>query len=327
MEILETTARTWHNLCAMALKFNGFWSATLWVSLAGALAAQAPPQPAAPAQESPTFRVQIDAVTMDVIVKDAQGRFIAGPEEGRVRGLRRRRQAGHRVDDDEPRRARHERARGAAAAAARRRSSCRRCAASTTPPAASSCSSSTTCTCSSRTSGRVRELFKKISKKLVHEGDMFGIVSSGPSSIAIDMTYDRKRLDEAIKKIAGRRPEADRDHPDLARARKGRPSCATARTSRSRRCTRRCSNLETVHNRRKALVWVSDGYDFNPFQESRLGLRDPSSPFTQNAVERHAQQPAAGRRHDAAERRPDDHSSRSRPRRSATPISPASSAR
>jgi VWFA-related protein len=27
---------------------------------------------------------------------------------------------------------------------------------------------------------------------------------------------------------------------------------------------------------------VSEGYDFNPFQESRFGLRDPSSPFVQN---------------------------------------------
>ena len=26
-------------------------------------------------------------------------------------------------------------------------------------------------------------------------------------------------------------------------------------------------NLEKVHNRRKALVWVSEGYDFNPFQD------------------------------------------------------------
>ena len=52
-------------------------------------------------------------------------------------------------------------------------------------------------------SGRVRELFKKISKQLIHEGDLFGIVSSGPSSISVDMTYDKKRLDEAIKKIHG----------------------------------------------------------------------------------------------------------------------------
>ena len=33
-------------------------------------------------------------------------------------------------------------------------------------------------------------------------------------------------------------------------------------------------NLEKVHNRRKALVWVSDGYDFNPFQGARYG--DPN---------------------------------------------------
>ena len=37
-----------------------------------------------------------------------------------------------------------------------------------------------------------------------------------------------------------------------------------------------------MHNRRKALVYVSDGYDFNPFQDARLGLMDPNSPFAQN---------------------------------------------
>src|SRR5207249_10494716 len=51
--------------------------------------------------------------------------------------------------------------------------------------------------------GRVRELFKKISKELVHDGDMFGVVSSGLSSIAIDMMYDKNRLEEAVKQIAG----------------------------------------------------------------------------------------------------------------------------
>ncbi len=48
------------------------------------------------------------------------------------------------------------------------------------------------------------------------------------------------------------------------------------------------NNLEKVHNRRKALIWVSEGYDFNPFQDSRLGLRDPSSPFLPEPVERHS---------------------------------------
>ena len=39
------------------------------------------------------------------------------------------------------------------------------------------------------------------------------------------------------------------------------------------------NNLDSVHNRRKALIYVSDGYDFNPFQDARLGLMDPNSPF------------------------------------------------
>ena len=37
----------------------------------------------------------------------------------------------------------------------------------------------------------------------VHEGDMFSIVSTGPSSISINLTYDKRRLTEAIKKISG----------------------------------------------------------------------------------------------------------------------------
>src|SRR5581483_977062 len=52
-------------------------------------------------------------------------------------------------------------------------------------------------------------------------------------------------------------------------------------------------NLEQVHNRRKALVYVSDGYDFNPFQDARLGLMDPNSPFAQNEMAR-SQNQAAG---------------------------------
>jgi hypothetical protein len=43
-----------------------------------------------------------------------------------------------------------------------------------------------------RNTGRIRELFKKISKELIHDGDMFGIVSTGPSSLSIDLTYDQQ---------------------------------------------------------------------------------------------------------------------------------------
>jgi VWFA-related protein len=116
--------------------------------------------------------------------------------------------------------------------------------------------------------GRIKDLFKKISKELVHEGDMFGIVSSGPSSLSIDLTYDRKRLDEAIEKIsgAGLKPSEILDTPLGAEG----PSEVRYRAHVAFDTAYGImKNLQSVHNRRKAFVYVSNGYDFNPFSETR----------------------------------------------------------
>src|SRR5439155_271058 len=132
---------------------------------------------------------------------------------------------------------------------------------------------------------RIRELFKKISKELVHDGDMFGIVSSGPSSLSIDMTYDKTRLDEAIKKITGDelKPADIINGPSGAEG----PSEVRYRAHVAFSTVNELlKNLESVHNRRKALVYVSDGYDFVPFSNARLGLMDPNSPFAQNESRR-----------------------------------------
>ena len=50
---------------------------------------------------------------------------------------------------------------------------------------------------------QVRDLFKRVEKTLLHEGDMFAILSSGQSSLHIDLTYDRKQFEDAINRIAG----------------------------------------------------------------------------------------------------------------------------
>jgi VWFA-related protein len=137
--------------------------------------------------------------------------------------------------------------------------------------------------------GRVRDLFKRISKELVHDGDMFGIVSSGPSSIAVDMTYDKSRLDEAIKKIAG----SELKPTDIINGPSGAEGPSEVRYRAHvafSTINDLLQNLEQVHNRRKALVYVSDGYDFNPFQDARLGLMDPNSPFAQNEFSRNQNQ-------------------------------------
>jgi VWFA-related protein len=119
-----------------------------------------------------------------------------------------------------------------------------------------------------RNTGRIRDLFKKISKELVHDGDLFGIVSTGPSSIAIDMTYDRKRLDEAINKIAGNglKPQEIIETPDGSQ---GPPEVRYRAHVAFSTAYDVLKNLEQVHNRRKAFIYVSDGYDFDPFSRSR----------------------------------------------------------
>jgi len=124
-----------------------------------------------------------------------------------------------------------------------------------------------------RNTARVRDLLKKIKGTLIHQGDMFGIVSSGTSSIAIDLTYDMKRIDEAIKKVMGgalkptdiiQGPEGQ-DGPTEVRYRAHVAFSAAAELM---------DNLSKVHNRRKALIYVSNGYDFNPFEKSRTGQQE-----------------------------------------------------
>jgi VWFA-related protein len=118
--------------------------------------------------------------------------------------------------------------------------------------------------------GRIKDLFKRISKNLVHDGDMFGIVSTGPSSLAIDLTYDRKRLDEAIKKIAGNGLKPT-DIINGSESSQGPSEVRYRAHVAFSTMMELLNNIEKVHNRRKAVIYVSEGYDFNPFPEARMG--------------------------------------------------------
>ncbi|HUE89830.1 MAG TPA: VWA domain-containing protein [Vicinamibacterales bacterium] len=124
-----------------------------------------------------------------------------------------------------------------------------------------------------RNTGRIRDLFRRISKNLIHEGDMFAIVSTGPSSLAVDPTYDRRVLDDSIKKITGNglRPS------DVIQGAEGAEGPSEVRY-RAHVAFSTASDMlrqmERITNRRKAVVWVSNGFDFDPFAQSRLG-EDP----------------------------------------------------
>jgi VWFA-related protein len=275
----------------MNLKMNGFWSTALLVVLAAGLSAQTPAQPPAqpPAsatttQQKPTFRVQVDLVTNDIVVRDDKGNFIPDLKKDEFEvyedGVKQELTSmtvvtGGRVTN---------------------------VLAPPPPPPPEGIilpPSRPKTDVSGRiflffvddlhlqfhNTGRVRDLFKRISKELVHDGDMFGIVSSGPSSIAVDMTYDKARLEEAIKKIAG----SELKPTDIINGSSGAEGPSEVRYRAHvafSTVNDLLNNLESVHNRRKALVYVSDGYDFNPFQDARLGLMEPNSPFAQNEFAR-----------------------------------------
>ena len=268
----------------MNSKLNGFWTAFLGVAAVAGLSAQTPAPPKPDSQEKPTFTVQIDLVTNDVVVRDEKGNFVSDLNKDEFEiyedGIRQDITSmtvvtGGRVFN--------------------------KLAAPPLPPPEGIIMPAKRVVndISGRifvffvddlhlefsNTPRIRSLFQRISKELVHDGDMFGIVSSGPSSLSIDMTYDKTRLDEAIKKITGDelKPADIINGPSGAEG----PSEVRYRAHVAFSTVNELlKNLESVHNRRKALVYVSDGYDFVPFSNARLGLMDPNSPFAQNESRR-----------------------------------------
>jgi len=120
-----------------------------------------------------------------------------------------------------------------------------------------------------RDTARTRDIFKRMMKNLLHDGDMFGLVTTGPSSMSIQLTYDRKVLDEAINRITG-----DGLKPSDIMSQTQGPNGPMELRYRAHvafsTAYELMKNLEKVHNRRKAVIYVSSGYDFNPFEVSRL---------------------------------------------------------
>ena len=113
---------------------------------------------------------------------------------------------------------------------------------------------------------KVRQLMDTIAENLVHEGDLFGIISTGQSQVSTDLTYDRSLLAAATEHITGggfnlRDMIIMQQRRNLGELRwRAHTAFKTARDT--------LRNLERVKNRRKAFIYISAGYDFNPFEES-----------------------------------------------------------
>jgi VWFA-related protein len=120
-----------------------------------------------------------------------------------------------------------------------------------------------------RSTPRTRDLLKRMMRLLIHEGDMFGIVSTGHSSISEQLTYDRQILESAISRVTGGglRPKEIIEGMQGAQGPTELRHRAHVAFSTAYDLMR---NLEKLQNRRKAVIYLSSGYDFNPFETSRL---------------------------------------------------------
>ena len=124
-----------------------------------------------------------------------------------------------------------------------------------------------------RDTHRIRRLFRDMAKELIHEGDLFGIVSTGTSSIAIDLTYDRGRMEEAANRITGGGLKPSEIIEQSATGETPQEVMHRANVA-FETVYDMLNNLQQTQNRRKAVVLISNGYDFDPFAGSRAGTAD-----------------------------------------------------
>lgn len=115
---------------------------------------------------------------------------------------------------------------------------------------------------------KVHSVLELIEDTLIHEGDLFGIISSGRSSIQVQMTYDRDEISTAIDKVVGE-ALSPRDLVDVAIANSSRQEARWRANVAFKVARQTVHNLAEVQNRRKVFLYVSGGYDFNPFDDAR----------------------------------------------------------
>ena len=116
---------------------------------------------------------------------------------------------------------------------------------------------------------KIRQIIDELGDTLIHEGDLFGIISTGPSSLSIDMTYDRELLRAAGNRVMGDAMSVQEQL--MAMETSQGPSEVLYRAHVAFKTARSVlKNLEAVHDRRKVFLYLSEGYDFDPFPESRM---------------------------------------------------------
>jgi len=118
---------------------------------------------------------------------------------------------------------------------------------------------------------RARQVLRQIRETLLHDGDLLAMVSTGPSSIEQPLTYDAShtRFDKAVSKVmaAGMTPDQIISANQTSQGPAGlRHNAHVA----FRTAYDMVAQVAPIQDRRKAFLYVSSGYDFNPYVNARF---------------------------------------------------------
>jgi VWFA-related protein len=121
-----------------------------------------------------------------------------------------------------------------------------------------------------RNTSQTRTILRNIRDTLIHD-DLVGIVSTGYSSLAVDVTYDvnHKRLNEAISRTSG----SALSPQEIIAASQTAEGPAGVRHNTFVAFKTAYDMLEQaakITDRRKAFIYLSEGYNFNPYTQSRF---------------------------------------------------------
>jgi len=119
---------------------------------------------------------------------------------------------------------------------------------------------------------QVKDLLRHVRDTLVHDNDLVGFVSSGYSSIAIEPAYDyeHRRFNEAIEKTMGSAMSADEIvEGALLEGMNGPQAMRYNAQVAFKTAAQLLQQMGDIPDRRKAFIYVSNGYNFNPFAGER----------------------------------------------------------
>ena len=121
---------------------------------------------------------------------------------------------------------------------------------------------------------KLRHFIKDVADVLVHEGDLVGLISNGSDSTATELTYNRAELDAAADNIIGS-GYTPRDLIETMQEGRDGPAELRWRAHRAFWTVNQVLGaLEDIEDRRKVLLYISTGYDLNPFQLQRLNRQN-----------------------------------------------------